>query len=199
MSDREPSGGGSGGERRPVPALQRQQERAVAILSDSYARGVIELEEFERRVEAAHRAATSRELAALIEDLPEPAPEAPASGRQVALSDDEQPVRTILADRRLRGDWLESRQVDSYSLMGNAEFDFREVALPRETVELRVFALMSSIVITVPEGVPVRLEVMPVLADCKEGRRVQRRLVRGQPGIRVTGTIVMSSIKVRVR
>jgi hypothetical protein len=177
----------------------------VAILSDSYARGALELEEFERRVEAAHRAGSVGELAALIEDLPEPVhSEAEGAGgspaaREVTLSGEDQPVYAILANRRLRGEWLESRQVDSYSLMSNTEYDFRETALPREPVELRVFALMSSILVTVPEGVPVRVDVMPVLADCREGRGVRRSLVQGQPGIRITGTIVMSNLTVRVR
>jgi hypothetical protein len=75
MSDRDdaPSRGGppggSGGE--DPPARPAERDRVVEALCEHYARDRLELDEFERRVERAHRARTRDELRALVADLPE--------------------------------------------------------------------------------------------------------------------------------
>ncbi len=75
MSERDdvpPRGGGpsgSGGD--ALPARPAERDRVVEALCEHYARDRLELEEFERRVERAHRARTRDELLALVGDLPE--------------------------------------------------------------------------------------------------------------------------------
>jgi hypothetical protein len=54
-------------------------------------------------------------------------------------------------------------------------------------------------VVTVPESLPVQLEVVPILGEVKEGRRVKTALPRKGPGVRVTGFVMMGDVKVRTR
>lgn len=192
-------------QRRSVVGLPAQRERTVNILSECFAKNLLEMEEFERRVSQAHQAQSVQDLARLIDDIPgdlaeaaEETPE-PASSKSVALQDDEQPVYGILMSRRLRGQWLKCRTVNARILMSTVEFDFRDQELPSGIVEINVQALMSSVVVTVPQDLPVQLEAVPILGEVKEGRRVKTTLPRTGAGIRITGLVMMGEVKVRVR
>ena len=192
-------------QRRSVVGLPAKRERTIRILSECFAKNLLEMEEFERRVAQAHQAQSVQELARLIDDIPgelaeapEQVPEAVSSGRLV-LREEEQPVYGIMMSRRLRGQWLKCRTVNSKTLMSSLEFDFRDLELPSDVVEINVLALMSSVVVTVPEDLPVQTEVVPILGEVKEGRRLKTVLPRKGPGVRLTGFAVMSELKVRTR
>jgi hypothetical protein len=192
-------------QRRSVVGLPAQRERIIKILSECFAKNILEMEEFERRVSQAHQAQSVQDLARLIDDIPAEMAEAPeetqepASAKSVVLREDEQPVYGIMMSRRLRGRWLKCRTVNSRTLMSSLEFDFRDLDLPSDIVEINVLALMSSVVVTVPESLPVQLEVIPILGEVKEGRRVKTALPRKGPGVRVTGFVMMGEVKVRTR
>jgi len=191
--------------RRSVVGLPAQRERTVKILSECFARNLLEMEEFERRVSLAHQAGSVQDLARLIDDIPgdlaeavEETPE-PASTRNIVLQEDEQPVYGILMSRRLRGQWLKCRTVSARTLMSTVEFDFRDLELPADIVEINILGLMSSVVVTVPPDLPVQLEAVPILGEVKEGRRVNTSMPKKGPGIRITGFVMMGEVKVRVR
>jgi hypothetical protein len=188
-------------QRRSVVGLPAKRERTIKILSECFAKNLLEMEEFERRVSKAHQAQSVQDLARLIDDIPGELAEAPesASSRSVVLREDEQPVHGIMMSRRLRGQWLKCRTVNSRTLMSSLEFDFRDLELPSDIIEINVLALMSSVVVTVPQDLPVQTEVVPILGEVKEGRRVKTALPRKGPGVRITGFAVMSEVKVRSR
>jgi len=191
--------------KRDVVGLPAQRERTVKILSECFAKNMLEMEEFERRVSLAHQARSVQELAQLIDDIPGELAEAPreapepAAARRIALREGEQPVYGIMMSRKYRGHWLKNRTVSTRTLMSSLEFDFRDLELPSEIVEINVLALMSSVTITVPENLPVQMEVVPILGDVKEAKRVKTGVPRGGPGVRITGFIMMSDVKVRTR
>jgi hypothetical protein len=192
-------------QRRSVVGLPAQRERTIGILSECFARNILEMEEFERRVSQAHQAQSVQDLARLIDDIPGEVAEAPEQtpgtvyARSLVLREEEQPVYGIMMSRRLRGQWLKCRTVNSRTLMSSLEFDFRDLELPSEIVEINVLAVMSSVVVTVPESLPVQLEVVPILGEVKEGRRVKTTLPSKGPGVRITGFVVMGDVKVRSR
>ena len=55
---------------RRVAGLPRKREETVEILSECYARDLIELDEYERRIDLIHDAATLDDLEALLSDVP---------------------------------------------------------------------------------------------------------------------------------
>ena len=205
-----------------VPGLAFRRERAISILSEGFARNYLTVEEFERRVALAHGAATLVELDRLLDDIPaelqaislrsghsperrDSGPSAPTRGRRAGLparelSSEEQGVYGVMMSRTLRGRWLKSRAVSVRTLMSSTELDFRNVELPPEEIEIRVACVMSSLLITVPEDLPVQTEVMPVLGEVKEGRRVRAASAdEAGPCLRITGVVVMSDVKIRTR
>lgn len=96
MTDPDPQKG------RGVVGMPAQRERTVKILSGCFATNVLEMEEFERRVTAAHQARSVQELSRLIDDILEAVVEAPqkppepASSRRILLPEDEQFVYGIM-------------------------------------------------------------------------------------------------------
>ncbi|UCF96495.1 MAG: DUF1707 and DUF2154 domain-containing protein [Spirochaetaceae bacterium] len=207
MSDRSDLREDSSGhpQRRSVVGLPAKRERTIRILSECFAKNILEMEEFERRISLAHQARSVQDLARLIDDIPGDLAEAPeevqkpASSKGIVLREDEQPVYGIMMSRRLRGQWLKCRTVNARTLMSSLEFDFRDLDLPSDIVEINVLALMSSVVVTVPEELPVQLEVVPILGEVKEGRRVKTALPKKGPGVRISGFIMMGDVKVRAR
>lgn len=207
MSDRHdlPEQDPNRGQRRGVVGLPAQRERTINILSECFAKNLLEMDEFERRVSLAHQAASVQDLARLIDDIPGDLAEAadrspePASTGGIVLREGEQPVYGIMMSRRLRGQWLKCRTVNSKTLMSTLEFDFRDLQLPADIVEINILGLMSSVVVTVPPDLPVQLEVVPILGEVKEGRRVATSVPRKGPGVRITGFVVMGEVKVRAR
>jgi hypothetical protein len=196
----------------------------VAILSEGFARNLMRIEEFERRVAEAHAAGTLTELDRLIDDIPEElhaislSGETRARGSESAetrrafeersqrrspsgweLSGGEQGIHGVMMSRRLRGGWLKSRVVAVRTLMSSTELDFRELEMPPGEVEVRVNCLMSSVIITVPEYMTVQVDVVPVLGEVKEGRRVRAAAGGEAPYVLITGTAIMSEIKIRTR
>jgi hypothetical protein len=192
-------------QRRSVVGLPTQRERTIKILSECFAKNLLEMEEFEYRVSQAHQARSVQDLARLIDDIPGELAEAPeekpepSSTRSTFLREEEQPVYGIMMSRRLRGQWLKCRTVNSRTLMSTIEFDFRDLQLPAEVVEINILGLMSSVVVTVPPDLPVQLDVVPILGEVKEGRRVATSVPRKGPGVRITGFVVMGEVKVRAR
>jgi hypothetical protein len=191
--------------RRSVVGLPAQRERTIKILSECFAGNLLEMEEFERRVSLAHQAGSVQDLARLIDDIPgdlaeavEETPE-PACTGSIVLREEEQPVYGIMMSRRLRGQWLKCRTVSARTLMSTVEFDFRDLELPADIVEINILGLMSSVVVTVPPDLPVQLEAVPILGEVKEGRRVNTRMPKKGPGVRITGFVMMGEVKVRVR
>src|SRR5688500_3356630 len=77
MSSASPTGGPVGG-----PPGQARRQQVVDALCEAFARDEMALEDFERRVDTAHRTGTAAELDALLADLPSPRPPARMDGRR---------------------------------------------------------------------------------------------------------------------
>src|SRR5918996_4048177 len=108
---------------RPLPqvTLKQQREQTIALLCEHFAQDRLEVEEFETRLDRAHRATTAAELEALLQDLPAPAPPAPTPtpARDVlargtrAVAEAVRDSRTLLAFMggvERRGRWTPARR-----------------------------------------------------------------------------------------
>ncbi len=155
------------GSRQP---LSHTRQVTIDALCEHFANDVMSVEEFERRVDSAHRASTVAELKELLRDLPGsdlPAPVAGAAApvpaaqarsyrvRPAAQVKERGIVVAIMGGASRRGQWAPARKNFAFAMMGGAELDFREAVLGPGVTEVQVFAMWGGIQIIVPPGMNV--------------------------------------------
>lgn len=196
--------------------LEVARQGALDNLTSAFASSAISLEEYEARASSVQKAVSLADIDGLLIDLPQPAPRSgsvPASTYRPAApsmkySPDELMVEQrqgspefslcVMGDRRLTGDWLNSDQATSFTLMGSTTFDLRDTALPPGRLKIDAVAIMGEIKIIVPKGVPVKMSAFPFMGEAHLAQDVARRVVdRNQPWVDVSGIALMGSIVVR--
>jgi hypothetical protein len=195
------------------------RERAVRLLCDAFAEDRLSIDEFERRLDAAHGAASIGELRGLLEDLPVPA-SVHADERRTAVSgpaahDVLLPSRhaTLPADRvreqsvtvavlggvnRSAG-WVPARTNWVISTLGGAQIDFRDVPVPPGVTELRLFAFCGGADVIVPPEIRVECSGSGILGGFDVKSRTPTTEEADAPLLRISGLAVMGGISVSVR
>lgn len=213
--DDKTEGAGAGPPASRVKASQETRQRIIDALCEHFAADTITLDEFEARVDAAHRADTIDDLRRLLADLPAPGTDvvraagstAPAAAeppirRQVArpeLVRDNQVVVGIFGGPSRKGDWIPARHVWTVACMGGVELDFREARLGPGTTEVTVFAMWGGVEIVVPPDLQVEFNGMGFMGgfDCAEDTR--RVYDPDAPVLKVNGLAIMGGAEVTVR
>lgn len=201
--------GAEGG--RPLSDDTRQV--TIDALMEHFANDVMDVEEFERRVEIAHNATTADELKGLLKDLPGggdlPVRREGGAGAEIAHTreytvtsgaqrEDKTYVVAMLGGSSRRGHWTPARKNYAVAVMGGAELDFREAVFGRGVTEVHVYALWGGVDIIVPPGINVESRGIALLggfdhsADSIAGDP-------NQPTLRITGVALMAGVDVSVR
>ena len=194
---------------RSQPGFAKKQEEIIDILSKNYARDIIELGEFERRVETAHNARSIEELKTLITDLPEGisgqrekktgSAEPPFGFRgPSSYEEDDQRVAALFSTRRLQGDWHLGKPVMAFSLFGSIKIDLTELQSPPETIEINVFSALSEIKIRVPSCFKIDNSVLPILGDVKEKNRTRSPVPSKTSVLQISGVVLLGDIKIEI-
>ena len=195
---------------RPLPriTLKEQRDRTVAQLCDAFAQDRLELTEFEGRLDLAHRAATAAELDALLSDLPAAAPAPPPAPKSDAIARGTRAVAGAVRDSRTllafmggverRGNWTPARRNVVIAIMGGADLDFREVALPPGETEIYVFALMGGVEIVVPPGLNVDASGLAIMGGFAHAS-TRHSTQPDAPILRISGFCMMGGVDISVR
>jgi hypothetical protein len=199
------------GEEGSRPSSESERQEAVDILCQAFAEDRLGVEEFERRVELAHRADTTAELARLLRDLPRPSdlpvrapetrsPTVPESHWRLAEPEqvpEQNVVMGVLGGGVRKGSWRAARYNYAVGFWGGVEMDFRECVLPAFT-EVRCFAMMGGVEIIVPPDVVVDTSGIGILGGF-EHHAEEQDAPAGAPVIRITGLAFMGGVEVTVR
>lgn len=197
--------------------LESGRERALDIITTAFSRGVIPIEDYEKRAGAIQNARSFPDLDAQVFDLPPLSDPRPASREGQGRSGGT-PYRSpapaadylveekrgspefslcVMGDRKLQGDWLQSDQATSFTLMGSTTLDLRDTALPPGRLKIDAFAIMGEVRILVPRGLPVRMSAFPFMGEATVQASVERRIERDRPWVDVSGVALMGSITVK--
>jgi hypothetical protein len=193
-----------------IEALGQEDRRQQIVeqLSNHYAIGNLEVEEFERRVEQAQAADTERELVGLLQDLDpryqEPVQVVPRQTPTTNLpvrATDATPGRSLVSIfskvRRGQG-WRVPSKLSVYSVMGGTELDFREAVFGPGVTEVKVSALMGNVRIIVPAGMPVEIAGAGIMGRFHDYRDPAQRAEGAAPVLRISGVALMSGVKIQV-
>lgn len=205
------------GENKPaLVALRRRRAEVIEALSEHFTRDALALEEFEERLDAAHRAHTLLELDHLITDLEPigqtaPAPAAPAATDQTALAPagerqplevhrrDQKKMLAILGGVDRKGDWRPARSNRVLAFMGGVDLDFRDVQLPPGVTEVKVAAIMGGVDIIVPPDLAVECEGFAIMGGFDDHDRAPVAPDPQQPLLRITGFAFMGGFDLQTR
>ena len=206
--------------------LERARKLATEMLMERLADDVLDLEEFERRLDQVNAAQTVEEIAGILgevaasrrgipvrasqlfrraADAAEPAP------RDIPALE---PVRPAKALRRLSkgnkvvlalqdgsgrvGPWTPARHVWVVNMLGGAVMDFREAKLPSGVTELTVFCIMGDVEIIVPLDLQVEFGGLGLIGgfDCEPTMGVSNP---DAPVLRINGVSCLGGVTVSVR
>jgi hypothetical protein len=184
------------------------RDRLIALLSDRFADGTLDVDEFERRVTVAHRSDSAAELEALAADLPAapgaplPAPAPPPASRALIP---EAHVRrsglvlSIMGGSERKGPWTVPRRLDVVSFMGGARLDLREARMPAGVVDLRVASLMGGVEIIVPPTLAVESNGVAIMGGFEHIDRAPAAPDPSAPLVRISGIAMMGGVKIETR
>jgi len=190
--------------------LAPTRQQAVDALCEHFANDVLSLEEFERRVDHAHKAESPQELRELLADLPGsnlPMPReelTPQAGQpQVPIPSHRIKEKGFMVaalggvDRS--GKWIPARQNFSIAVMGGISLDFREAYLGPGVTEVWIFTVMGGAEIIVPPGLAVESDGVAILGGFDHREEAILAADPDEPILRLRGLAVMGGVDVQIR
>ena len=190
------------------------QTRQVTIdaLCEHFANDAIPVEEFERRVDVAHKASSVQELKELLRDLPGgnlpaltgtgsgsvPVPRPRARVTSAAHAKEREIVLAVMGGASRTGRWSPARKNFAFAVMGGTELDFREATLPPGVTEVQVFTVMGGVDILVPPGVNVESHGIGIMGGFDHVGGAEG-YDPDAPTLRIAGLALMGGVDIQVR
>lgn len=185
----------------PLVALRRRREQVIEALCDSYAADLLAEDDFEHRLDLAHRATDLEALEELVSDIE--IAEAEPAQESAALVPIERARRkslvAIMGGTTRKGEWTPPERLNVYAVMGGAEIDLREARLPPGTTEIKIFTLMGGTEVIVPPNLAVECEGVAILGGFETLERTSKTPDPETPRLRITGFCLMGGVEISTR
>ena len=187
-------------------ALAVERDRVIARLSRHFALDELSIDELDARIERAYRARTPDELAALTVDLLPVAAGASTTGAAPApapyagpLAEHEEHGRllAVMSSLKRRGPWVVPRNLELAAVMSETHLDLREARLAPGVTDIKIFALMTSVKITVPPGVRVVDHTPPFMAEVRNESLDDPTEAASPCIVRLRGSAIMAEVVIR--
>lgn len=186
-----------------IPTAERR-DAIVARLSQAFASGRIEMEDFEERAALAMRAKTIEELDTAMAGLGTPATTPlPATNPQEFSIDHPRRRSSALTfvmmggvDRK--GQWTPSRRHVALAWMGGIFLDFREAALRPGVTDVYCLTKWGGIEVAVPPGIDVDVTGIAVMGGLERISQESGSTDPRRPRLHIHAFAIMGGIEVRV-
>jgi hypothetical protein len=190
---------------RPV-GIDVARQGAVDTLMEHFVNDVLEMSEFERRLDIANHAVTEAELNKPVSDLPAtnlPAPAPSRGGAPVVVAADRVSERAYLVslmggDSRY-GRWIPARSNFAVGVMGGLSLDFREAMLAPGVTEVNVFTLMGGAEIIVSPEMDVEVSGFAFMGGFEHDTDQPIHTNPERPTLRIKYFSIMGGVGVAVR
>ena len=191
--------------------MDAKRKRTVDALCEHFANDALQLDDFEARVDMAHRAKTPEELRQILLDLPSgdlpiraedasklpmarPEPGVPAS----RVKERDTIVAVLSASKRM-GRWIPARKSTVVGVVGSVELDYRDALLGPGVTEVMAVAVLGNVEVLVPPGLYVECEGMAVLGNIEQVEDTLLEVDPDAPMLRIKGVAVLGNVEVRTR
>lgn len=182
-------------------ALRDRREQVIATLTESFAHDLFDVDEFDRRIDLAHRATAIAELDELVNDLAPSTTALVPSPSDQALAEwpAKRTMRAILGGIDKKGRWTVARELGVTCFWGGGTLDFREAQFAPGVTELRVTAIMGGLEIIVPPWLAVECDATSIMGGFEELERGHGAPDPGRAMLRITGFALMGGVKIETR
>jgi hypothetical protein len=192
-----------------LEAVHNRRERVIDALSTHFANDTLDVDEFEQRVDLAHRATSVAELDELLADLTSAAAVRPseslvrqAEEPQVALATRNRKanrVRSILSGVQRKGTWRVPQHLRVVAVGGGIDLDFREAQLGPGVTEIKVKSIMGGVAIIVPPDLQVECDGRAILGAFEAMDQNTGEMDPAAPLLRITGVAIMGAVEIDTR
>ena len=190
-------------------SIEEAKERAVAALSERFAQDHLQLDDFERMVDAVQRAENEADVRAVTDVLTgdrsagvargQPA-SAPASLDAAPARPSDQAV-AVFGEAKREGAWTPAEDTKAVAVMGSVVLDFREARMATREVSVFAVSFFGSVEVVVPPGTDVECGASAVFGS------VEHHALQPSPApldaqgtrVRIRGVSVFGSVEVHYR
>jgi hypothetical protein len=188
-----------------------EREHIIGLLQRATGAGMLDLDEFTQRVDAALAARTRGELNVVVLDLPgmthpeQPTGAAtrrapvrtPRSATTTVDSAGTTELRSVLGSVSRRGEWDVPARLVIRAKVGSTDLDFTTARIAHDLVEIELDVVAGSVELRMPHGARVEHhEVQSVLSSIEDKRRNSAGATPG-PTFRLTGSVRAGSVEIR--
>ena len=191
-----------GQDKPALVALGARREMVIDALSTHFANDALDMDEFEQRVDLAHRATSVAKLDELLTDLEPAADEEPSEAPQVAIATRDRMAKrvlSILGGIQRKGTWRVPKQLRVVAVMGGVDLDFREAEFGPGVTEVKVTSVMGGIAVIVPPHLQVECDGLAILGVFEGMDRSTGERDPDAPLLRITGVAVMGALEISTR
>lgn len=181
--------------------LELAREDAIQALGVHFASDDITVEELDRRLTLAIRAATRTELRELLGDLPmlpDYARGPDAVSRAEVVTSTEVPPRgmvgAFMGGTSRKGNWYVPRHIKVAALMGGVELDMSTARFSPGITEVEAYVLMGGVDVIVPHGVRVEVMGFTIMGGIEADAGEITAYDPDQPVLRLTGLVIMGGV-----
>lgn len=196
---------------RHLRVSDAEREHVVGLLQRATGAGLLDLDEFTRRVDTVLAARTRADLNVVLLDLPglvhpeRPAqvplparPPAPAPARAVATDTGTgQEVRSMLGSVTRRGAWDVPAHLVVHTTLGSVELDFADAHIPHEVVEIELYVVAGSVELRLPAGARVEHGAVQATLSSVDNHVRARSDPPDGPTFRLSGSVRAGSVEIR--
>jgi hypothetical protein len=187
------------------------RQKAIDALCEHFANDALSVEEFERRLDRAHKAREMEDLRAILSDLPsgdlpvlrQESASAPAHRWQGSIPASRVRERGFLVAAlggvEKSGRWVPARKTFGVAVMGGLVLDFREALLPPGVTEVWLFTVMGGAEIIVPPGLSVESDGVAILGGFEQQENVSLNPDPNVPLLRLRGAALLGGVEVSIR
>ena len=185
----------------------------IDALCEHFTNDIMSVEEFERRVDAAHAAISVDALKELLQDLPgggvpavvepqttpSPAPDSQFTVTSAGQVKEQGFIVAIMGGSARKGRWSPARKNYSIAVMGGCELDYREAVMGPGVTELQVFTLCGGVEVIVPPGLNVESHGIAIMGGFEHRGDDYHNPDPHASTLRITGVAIMGGVEVTVR
>jgi class 3 adenylate cyclase len=201
---------GGGGAR----ASDAERQKVIELLRHHTGAGRLTLDEFAERAGDVYAAVTREDLAQVVVDLPEgvrpdvgPTATTAATATAPIVPTDASPTAGSPASRRRRfvaimgssgnrGRWRAPDEMSAFAFWGAVDIDLRNALIDSPVVEIRAWAIMGSVEVVVPPGIPVEMNGLVVMGS-SDSRAHAEEAIPGAPLVRIHARGLWGSVVAR--